>query len=382
MIIRQFKDRDISLYGMGCMRLPKTNFEDDKSIDEASALEMVDYAYDNGVNYFDTAYVYHGGLSEPFMGKALSRYPRESFVLATKFPGYDSSNWGKHEEIFANQLERLQTDYVDMYLIHNVCEANIDAYLDSDKYGDVEYFIKLRDQGNKIKHLGFSVHGSAQVMQRFLDKYGSEMEFVQIQLNFIDYGFQDAAAKLEIAKKYDLPVIVMEPLRGGSLAKVSDKEAALIEKACPGMSIVELAERYIMGFDQVFAVLNGASSLDQMKENIEYFQEEKPLTAAEEDVIRQITSMRLDCGIAPCTACRYCVEHCPQGLDIPLLLELFNDNKFSGGSWRAPMILATLDKDKLPKCCIACGACAEVCPQSIDIPKMLADFSASLDGKF
>ncbi len=382
MIIRQFKDRDVSLYGMGCMRLPKLDAQDDKSIDEAAAFEMVDYAYQNGVNYFDTAYGYHGGMSEPVMGKALARYPRESFILATKFPGYDPSNWGKHESIFSTQLERLQTDYIDMYLIHNVCEVNIDAYLDSDKYGDVDYFIGLRDEGAKIKHLGFSVHGSAEVMQRFLDKYGDVMEFVQIQLNFVDYEFQDAKAKLELAKRYNLPVIVMEPLRGGSLAKASEPEAAQLEAARPGSTMVEWAERYLQGFGEVFTILNGASTLEQMTENIGYFEDEKPLSGAELGILRKIVAQRLDCGIAPCTACRYCVEHCPVGLDIPRLLELYNENKFTGGGWMAPMALGAMDPDKLPKCCVACGACAEVCPQSIDIPQMLADFSASLDGKF
>lgn len=382
MIIRQFKDRDISLYAMGCMRLPKTNAEDDKSIDEAATFEMVDYAYENGVNYFDTAWGYHGGMSEVVMGKALARYPRESFVLATKFPGYDPANWGKHEEIFAQQLERLQTDHIDMYLIHNVCEMNIDAYLDTEKYGDVEYFIEMRDKGEKIAHLGFSAHGSYETTKRFLEKYGHEMEFIQIQLNFVDYEFQDAAAKLELAREYDLPVIVMEPLRGGSLAKATDEEAAKLNAQRPGSTIVEWAERYLQGFDQVFTILNGASSLEQVKENISYFEEEKPLTSEDQTVLRDIVKARMDCGIAPCTACHYCVEHCPLGIDIPLMLELFNENKFTGGGFIAPMRLALIEEGKLPKDCIACGSCAAVCPQSIDIPKELAEFSAMFDGKY
>lgn len=382
MIIRQFKDTDISLYGMGCMRLPKTDAADDKSIDEAAAFAMVDYAYGNGVNYFDTAYGYHGGMSEVVMGKALSRYERDTFTLATKFPGYDANNWGKHEEIFKTQLERLQTSYVDMYLIHNVCESNIDAYLDSSKYGDVEYFINLRNQGEKIRHLGFSVHGSLEVMQRFLDKYGQDMEFVQIQLNFIDYKFQDAKAKLELARKYNLPVIVMEPLRGGSLVKASDAEAAKLDAARPGTNIIEWSLRYLQGFDEVFTILNGASTMEQLKENIGYFCDEAPLSADELKVLQEIADGRLDCGIAPCTACHYCVEHCPVGLDIPYLLDLFNEHKFTGGGWRAPMLLGAMDQNKLPKCCVACGACAQVCPQSIDIPQMLAEFSKMLDGKF
>ena len=382
MIIRQFKDKDVSLYGMGCMRLPKLDAEDDTSVDEAATLEMVDYAYENGVNYFDTAYPYHGGVSEVVMGKALARYPRDSFIVADKFPGFSPDKWGKHEEVFAEQLERLQMDYVDMYLIHNVCEMNIDAYLDTEKYGDVEYFIGLRDAGEKIRHLGFSAHGSYETTERFLEKYGEQMEFIQIQLNYIDYEFQDAKAKLELAREYNLPVIVMEPLRGGSLAKASDEEAAKLDAQRPGSKIVEWAERYLQGFDQVFTILNGASSLEQMKENISYFEEEKPLTDADLGVLHSIVKGRMDCGIAPCTACRYCTDHCPLGINIPWLLELFNEHKFTGGGFMAPMALSAVEEGKLPKDCIACGACAQVCPQSIDIPKMLADFSAMFDGKF
>lgn len=381
MIIRQFKDEDISLYGMGCMRLPKTDAENDGAIDEAAVFEMVDYAYNNGVNYYDTAWGYHMGQSELVMGRALARYPRDSFKLATKFPGYDPSNWGKHEEIFAKQLEKLQTDYFDFYLVHNVCEMNIDAYLDSDKYGDVPYLKQMKDEG-KIRHLGFSVHGSIEVMQRFLDKYADIMEFVQIQLNYIDYEFQDARLKLELARKYDLPVIVMEPLRGGMLAKATDEEMATLKAQRPEDSIVGWAERYLQGFDQVFTILNGASSLEQMKENISYFEEETPLSDEDKRVLANIVTACLSEGIAPCTACHYCVAHCPMELDIPHLLHLYNEHKFTGGGFMAPMALGAIEEGHLPKDCIACGACAEVCPQQIDIPGSLAEFSKMFDGKF
>lgn len=381
MIIRQFKDKDISLYGMGCMRLPKIADGGDGDIDEASALEMVDYAYNHGVNYFDTAWGYHAGNSENVMGKALSRYPRDSFYLATKFPGYDPSCWGKHEEIFAKQQEKLQTDYLDFYLIHNVCEMNIDAYLNSKEYGDVEYFIKQREAG-KIKHLGFSVHGNINTMQRFLDAYSNQMEFVQIQLNYIDYEFQDAKLKLELAAKYDLPVIVMEPLRGGMLAKATDEETAKLTAARPDEGIVAWAERYLQGFDQVFTILNGASSMDQLKENIVYFEDEKPLSESDMTVLKGIVDDRMSKGIAPCTACHYCTPHCPQEIDIPQMLSLFNEHKFTGGGFLAPMFLGTVEEGHLPKDCIGCGACAEVCPQSIEIPETLAEFSQLFDGKY
>ena len=382
MIIRQFKDKDVSLYGMGCMRLPQIDPAVDTSVDEAATFEMVDCAIEAGVNYFDTAHCYHGGVSEVVMGKALSRYPRDSFIIADKFPGFDASFWGKHEEVLAEQLERLQMEYIDMYLIHNVCETNIDAYLDTEKYGDVEYFIGLRDAGEKIRHLGFSAHGSYETTKRFLEKYGEQMEFIQIQLNFLDYAFQDAKAKIELAREYHLPVIVMEPLRGGSLAKASDEETAKLDAARPGTKIVEWSERYLQGFDEVFTILNGASTLEQMQENLSYFEDDKLLSDDEVELLYSIARERLEGGIAPCTACRYCVDHCPIGINIPWMLELFNEHKFSNGGFIAPMALATVEEGKHPKDCIACGACAQVCPQSIDIPQMLAEFSAMFDGEF
>lgn len=382
MIIRQFKDKDVSLYGMGCMRLPQLNAEDDRSVDEAATFEMVDCAIENGVNYFDTAHCYHGGVSEVVMGKALARHPRETFMVADKFPGFDAAFWGKHEEILAEQLERLQMDYIDMYLIHNVCESNIDAYLDTEKYGDVEYFIAQRDAGEKIRHLGFSAHGSYETTKRFLDKYGEQMEFIQIQLNYLDYEFQDAKAKLELAREYKLPVIVMEPLRGGSLAKASEVEMTKLKAARPEATPVEWAERYLQGFDEVFTILNGASTLEQMKENLSYFEDEAPLSDDELDLLYDIAKARLEGGIAPCTACRYCIDHCPIGINIPWMLELYNEHKFSNGGFIAPMALSIIEDGKHPKDCISCGACAAVCPQSIDIPAMLTDFSAMFDGKY
>ena len=379
MIIRQFKDQDVSLYGMGCMRLPKLgDGSDDGAIDEAATFEMVDYAYENGVNYYDVAYGYHNGNSEKVIGRALARYPRDSFMVATKFPGYDGNNWGKHEAIFAEQLERLQMDYVDMYLIHNVCEMNVDAYLNTEKYGDVEYFIGLRDAGEKIKHLGFSVHGNIDTMRKFLEKYGDQMEFVQIQLNYIDYEFQDAKAKLELAAQYNLPVIVMEPLRGGSLAKATEEETAKLTAQRPGEGIVAWAERYLQGFDQVFTILNGASSFEQMKENMGYFEDEAPLTDDDKAVLAAIVKERITNGIVPCTACKYCVSHCPQEINIPWMLELFNEHKFTGGGFIAPMALAVVPAGQKPGDCIGCGACAAVCPQTIDIPTELAAFAAML----
>ena len=215
MVYRDFQDLKLSALGMGAMRLPVID-GDDARIDEAAAEQMVAYAMEHGVNYYDTAWGYHNGNSELVMGKALSKYPRDKFYLATKFPGYDLSNMPKVKEIFEKQLEKCQVEYFDFYLFHNVCEMNIDAYLD-EKYGIFEYLMEQKKNG-RIRHLGFSAHGSYDVMKRFLDAYGEHMEFCQIQLNYIDWTFQDAKAKVELLKEHNIPVWVMEPLRGGKLA--------------------------------------------------------------------------------------------------------------------------------------------------------------------
>ncbi|HAE80956.1 MAG TPA: oxidoreductase, partial [Lachnoclostridium sp.] len=231
MIYRDFQGKKLSALGFGAMRLPVID-GNDANIDEAAALDMVDYAYQQGINYYDTAWGYHGENSELVMGKALKRYPRESFYVATKFPGYDPSNWPKVKEIFEKQLEKLQVEYFDFYLFHNVCEMNVDAYLDDEKYGIYTYLMEQKKNG-RIKHLGFSAHGSIETMKRFLEKYGKDMEFCQIQLNYLDYDFQDAKGKMELLREYNLPVWVMEPLRGGRLCSLTDEEMAVLQKERP-----------------------------------------------------------------------------------------------------------------------------------------------------
>ena len=221
MVYKNYQDLKLSALGMGAMRLPVID-GDDAKIDEKAAAEMVAYAMEKGINYYDTAWGYHNGNSEIVMGKILSQYPREQYYLATKFPGYDLSNMDKVEEIFEKQLEKCQVTYFDFYLFHNVCEMNIDAYLDK-KYGIFEYLMKQKENG-RIRHLGFSAHGSYEVMKRFLEAYGEYMEFCQIQLNYLDWSFQDAKAKVELLKEYHIPVWVMEQLRGGKLAKLSEED--------------------------------------------------------------------------------------------------------------------------------------------------------------
>ncbi len=375
MIYKKFQDLQLSALGMGTMRLPVVG-GDDAVIDEASAEQLVAYAMEHGVNYYDTAWGYHSGNSELVMGRALKKYPRESFYLATKFPGYDLSNMPKVKEIFEKQLQKLQVEYFDFYLFHNVCEMNIDAYLDP-QYGIYEYLTQQRDSG-RIKHLGFSAHGSCEVMKRFLEAYGKDMEFCQIQLNYLDYSFQDARAKMELLKEYQIPVWVMEPLRGGKLAALKPEEEAALKELRPQESIPAWAFRFIQSLPEVVVTLSGMSNYEQLKENIATFEEEKPLKEAElkrllglaEDMVRKIA--------LPCTACRYCTSHCPQKLDIPELLALYNEHCFTGGGFLAPMALMAYAEDKKPSACIGCRSCEQVCPQQIKISEAMADFTNRL----
>ncbi len=323
MIYKNFQNHKLSALGLGAMRLPVIGGDDSK-IDETAAEKMVDYAMEHGINYYDTAWGYHGGQSELVIGRALKRYPRESYYLATKFPGYDLSNMDKVEEIFEKQLKKCGVEYFDFYLFHNVCEMNIDAYLD-DKYGIYRYLMKQKRAG-RIRHLGFSAHGSYDVMKRFLEAYGEGMEFCQIQLNYLDWNFQDAKGKLELLAEHQLPVWVMEPLRGGKLAELSEEDAELLKNLRPDESVPAWAFRFLQSIPGVTMVLSGMSNSEQLRENIQTFEEEKPLNSKEMEKLLKIANNMVEKIALPCTACRYCVSHCPQGLDIPALLALYNEH--------------------------------------------------------
>ena len=372
MIIRQFKGEDISLYGMGCMRLPKLgDGSDDSAVDEAAVQEMVDLAIEQGVNYFDTAWGYHNGVSEQVMGRCLAKHPRESFFLADKFPGYDSANWGRHEEIFAQQLQRCQVDRFDFYLVHNVCEMNIDAYLDEDgAYGDVAYLARLRDEGT-IGHLGFSVHGHYDVMKAFLEKYGDQMEFVQIQLNYIDYGFQDAKLKLELAAEYGLPVIVMEPLKGGLLADPPASVKEIFDERMPDDSYATAALRFAASCPNVVTTLSGMATVEQVRDNCRLIADFRPMGDEELAVIRAAQEALASSKIVPCTGCDYCAKVCPANIGISqsinVLNHFINFGDAADSGWLMGFVVRFNAGKNLPVDCTRCGSCVEACPQGIDI---------------
>lgn len=375
MIYKDFQQLQLSALGFGAMRLPCTN-GNDSEIDEAETARMVAYAMEHGVNYYDTAWGYHNGNSEIVIGRVLNKYPREKYYLATKFPGYDLSNMNKVETIFEEQLKKCGVDYFDFYLFHNVCEMNIDAYLDP-KYGIFDYLVKQKENG-RIRHLGFSAHGSCEIMKRFLDAYGSKMEFCQIQLNWLDWTFQNAKEKVKLLNEYHIPIWVMEPLRGGKLAALPKNAADKLLALRPEEEVPAWAFRFLQGIDGVTMILSGMSDITHVQENIQTFETEKSLNQQEWDTLASIADQMLNNRL-PCTSCRYCTTHCPKGLDIPSLIDLYNEHCFTEGGFIAPMALMAIPKEKQPAACIGCRSCEAVCPQQIKISEAMADFNQKLE---
>ena len=374
MIYKDFQGKQLSALGLGCMRFPVID-GNMAQIDEAKTAEMVDYAMKSGINYYDTAYGYHGGTSEPLMGKLLVKYPRESFYLASKFPGYDVKNLQNKEQVFASQLQRCQTEYFDFYLCHSVTDTNIDNYLDP-QYGLLEY-LKAEKAAGRIRHLGFSCHASLEQMERFIVAAEGAVEFCQIQLNWLDWTLQDAKAKVEMLAKYGIPVWVMEPVRGGALAKLKDDYAARLQALAPDRSAPEWAFRFLQGLPGVTMTLSGMSNMEQLQQNIATYATAQPLGEAELAELLAIGAEIAAQPTLPCTACRYCTEYCPQQLDIPKLIEIYNEEIFSGG-YILPQAVARIEADKRPDACIGCQSCEAVCPQGIKIATAFADFCARM----
>lgn len=371
MIYSNFQDKKLSLLGFGAMRLPT---REDGSVDEALVRDMTKYAMDNGVNYFDTAFPYHGGHSEIVMGKVLGEYPRDSYYLATKYPGHQISDSYNPAEIFEEQLKKCGVDYFDFYLLHNVYENSIDVYLDP-KWGIVDYFKEQKRLG-RIKHLGFSTHAMTDGLKRFLDACGDDMEFCQIQLNYLDWTLQDAKAKYELLTQRGIPVWVMEPVRGGKLASLDAEKEAKLKRIRPDESIPAWGFRFLQGLPNVKIVLSGMSNMEQIVDNVKTFSKEKPLSNQEVDLLLEIAEGMKNS--IPCTACKYCTSGCPMGLDIPELIATYNEIRFAPVV-NSAMRMEALPENKQPSACIACGKCSQICPQGIDIPQAMKDFAEALD---
>ena len=351
-----FKGCRLPKLGFGTMRLP---LMEDGSIDTAQVDRMVDAALAGGVNYFDTAWPYHEGRSESVIGRSLGRYPRESWYLADKFPGHQNASSYDPAGIFEAQLKKCGVDHIDFYLLHNVYEKSAGVYLDP-RWGIGDYFLEQKRLG-RIRHLGFSTHAEPDALEAFLDtELGRQMEFCQIQLNYMDWKMQDAESKVRILNERGIPIWVMEPLRGGLLARNGS---------------VEDAFRWIAEIPGVIMILSGMSDMAQMQDNIGIFNRLEPLDDARRSELYALAEKIS--GNVPCTACRYCCDGCPVELDIPSLIRSYNDFRTSF-SFTPLMKVESLPAEKRPSACLGCGACARICPQGIDIPGVMADFAQRL----
>ncbi|MBE6952645.1 MAG: oxidoreductase [Ruminococcaceae bacterium] len=370
MLYSEVHGQKLSLLGFGAMRLPTKS---DGSIDEATTKAMVDRAMAAGVNYYDTAYPYHGGLSEVVLANCLRDYPRESYFLADKYPGHQIAETYDPSEIFEDQLKKCGVEYFDYYLLHNVYEKSVEVYTDP-KWGIIDYFKEQKRLG-RIRHLGFSSHASVDCLRAFLDAFGSDMEFCQIQLNYLDWTLENARAKYELLTERGIPVWVMEPLRGGKLASLGIEDTAGLRALRPDESTAAWSFRFLQGLSNVAVVLSGMSAPDQLEDNLKTFASRDPLAEGERSLVLDIAESLKDA--IPCTACRYCCDGCPAGLDIPMLLSVYNNIRYAPTTNTA-MVIEALPPEKQPTACIGCGACSAVCPQKIDIPTHLREFSETL----
>ena len=363
-----FQGKKLSMLGFGAMRLPTM---EDGEIDFALTESMIDRAIEAGVNYFDTAYPYHGGMSEIVTGKILKKYPRESFYLATKYPGHQVLDSYEPEKIFEEQLQKCGVEYFDFYLLHNVNEFSLQTYVDK-KWGIIDYFVEQKRLG-RIKHLGFSSHGAPENLREFLEAAGDKMEFCQIQLNYLDHTLQRAEEKCRILKEYNIPVWVMEPVRGGKLVdKLPDGAKTELKQMRPDESLASWCFRWLLTLDNIGVILSGMSNMEQLDDNIKTFSEDKPLTEGEISALYRIAE-GLKSSV-PCTGCGYCLKGCPMELNIPMLIEIYNDLRYAPGVNSASKI-EFMPEDKRPTACICCGSCVKICPQNIDIPKTMIDLS-------
>ena len=368
MIYSDFNGIKLSRLGFGCMRFSTDTATG--AIDQDKVNKMFDLAISSGVNYFDTAYPYLGGNSEIAVAEALRKYPRDSYYLADKFPGHSLPGPVDNIALFNVSLRKCETDYFDFYLLHNINEWSVKIY-ESEEYHIIPDILKLKEEG-KIRHLGFSFHGGPELLEYLLNKYEGMFEFVQIQCNYLDWTLQNAKRKYEIITEHGLGVWVMEPCRGGKLAVLSDEHSAKLKSFRPEASDASYAFRFLQGLDNIKMVLSGMNEVFQVEDNLNTFREYDPLSEAEKEALFEIAE-DLKKGV-PCTQCRYCCAGCPMELDIPYLLECYNDYKYAATT-TASVRLDGLAEEKRPSACIGCGQCAHACPQGIDVPAALAELA-------
>lgn len=370
---KRFKNIEISRLGLGNMRLPcKTPIkrESNPLIDYNKAQELVDMAYENGVNYFDTAYMYHAGKSEKFIGQALKKYPRESYYLADKLPIWMCKKPADMQKIFDKQLQRTGIDCFDFYLLHSLDKGNFEK---CEKYGAYDFLLEKQKQG-LIKNIGFSFHGTIDDLKAIVAAH--HWDFAQIQMNYLDWKNQDAKTQYEVLTEAGIPVIVMEPVRGGKLADVPKRVEELFKNNAPDKSIASWAIRFCATHDNVLTILSGMNAKEQMLDNLQSLTDFVPMTDVELKICQNAASIINESEIIPCTGCDYCAD-CPKSVKISTIFDVYNKLKTEEYTAdQAKEKYAQIDVNHTQ--CVACGKCKEHCPQSIDIPKMLSETISSV----
>ena len=353
----------VSLLGYGLMRLPLKDRRNQAEIDKEKAQELIDRAMAGGVNYYDTAWVYHQGMSERFAGEALKKYPRESYNLADKMPVWEVKSLDDAKRIFQEQLDRCQAEYFDFYLLHSL---NGGAWPNVRDNGALEYARKMREEG-KVKYLGFSFHGDNKDLAVIADEGG--WDFAQIQLNYFDWD-DYSREQYEILTSHGIPVVVMEPLKGGELANLQPKTLEMLTNARPNTTAAQWAFEFIASLPNVLTILSGMTYMEHVEENLKTFSPIEPLSEEGKELLVKVKEFMKEEGKIPCTTCRYCTP-CPVGVAIPDIFKMYNNYRSSLVKWMSQREYFQLEKGSRADACVECGACLKKCPQKINIPEEL-----------
>lgn len=363
MIYRNFEKLGVSpsLLGFGCMRFPTLP---DGKIDETRAENMLDCAMKAGVTYYDTAYMYHDGDSEPFVGRALKKYDRDKFFLATKLPPWKLEQPEDVEKIFNEQLEKLQVEYFDFYLLHSLGKQSWEKLI---SLGALDVMKRLKAEG-KIKYLGFSFHDSYDVFETIIR--AEQWDFCQIQLNYIDTEIQAGMKGYHLAEELGIPIVVMEPVKGGSLTTFADDIKDIMKQADPNRSVASWAFRWVASLENVKVVLSGMSTEEQLEDNLKTFDQFEPLNEAEHKLVDRVVSEIMARVKNGCTNCKYCMP-CPNGINIPRNFSIWNEYGMYLNKQDAKWNYNDMKEEMRASACVGCAICEEACPQKLPIREHL-----------
>jgi predicted aldo/keto reductase-like oxidoreductase len=358
---------ELSLLGFGLMRLPTVTGDKNK-IDYPKAQAMIDRAYKAGVNYYDTAYVYHNGESEVFAGGTLSKYPRDSYYLATKMPSWDLvKSKDDVKRIFDEQLARCKTSYFDFYLAHSLDQGRMNSLRDN-----IYSVLRAKKEEGVIRRLGFSFHDHPDVIKGIVKDY--EWDFAQIQLNYLDWDTSNAKSLYDTLTRNNIPIVIMEPVKGGTLSSLNEKTLEVFRKADSASSAASWALRFAASLPNVITVLSGMTEPEHVEDNLKTFGAFRPLSDADRKVLDEAVSVYRSSGSIPCTGCRYCMD-CPSGVDIPRVFALYNHYLFTKNKFNFGNQYKTMDKSEQAHNCVSCGKCEDLCPQKIGIPKYMKEIA-------